>query len=291
MSSPEMNTTPIIFCPDCSRRVVNNPEELPEFDDENSQCLLCSCHLKMDDPASCPSPPSPPPAAISQPSAPATVSRTFDERRDAARTVRRWADVFKREWDLDFPKCLVRMMYDQPRDIYKALKLDKDLLDIKLEAHENAAQERATRKIAYSVSRDMLRYKNEPPRYFQFHNASTHVLCPEMTREEFWFMLTDDERKELIEENFEVEVQNIVSKVRTKTAIAHYQQCIRCIKGGLEAIRIRMRVSNMSKAEFISMYFENKKRKREAAACAEFEDVIFEDWSDGEPFNGEVGHE
>ena len=106
------------------------------------------------------------------------------------------------------------MMYDQPRDIYKALKLDKDLLDIKLEAHENAAQERATRKIAYSVSRDMLRYKNEPPRYFQFHNASTHVLCPEMTREEFWFMLTDDERKELIEENFEVEVQNIVSKVR-----------------------------------------------------------------------------
>ena len=52
-----------------------------------------------------------------------------------------------------------------------------------------------------------------------------------------------------------------------------------------------MRVSNMSKAEFISMYFENKKRKREAAACAEFEDVIFEDWSDGEPFNGEVGHE
>ena len=56
------------------------------------------------------------------------------------------------------------MIYDPPRDIYKALKLDKELLDIKLEAHENAAQERATRKIAYSVSRDMLRFKNKPPR-------------------------------------------------------------------------------------------------------------------------------
>jgi hypothetical protein len=290
--SSEMNSTPIIFCPDCDRRVVNNPESLPEFDDENSHCNLCSCHQKMDDPASCPPPPSPPPSCISQPiGAPPSVSRTFDERRDAARTGRRRAKVFKREWNLDYPKCLVLMMYDAPRDIYKALNLDKDILDMKLEAHETAAQERASRKVAYSVSRDMLRYKNEPPRYFQFHNASTHVLCPEMTREEFWFMLSDDERKELIKENFEIEVQNIVSKVRTKTAIAHYQQCIRCIKGGLEAIRIRMRVLNMSKAEFISIYFESKKRKREAAACAEFEDIIFEDWSDGEPFNGEVGNE
>jgi hypothetical protein len=287
-----MNSTPIIFCPDCSRRVVNNPEGLPEFDDENSNCMLCSCHQKMDEPESCPPPPSPPPNCVNVPiGAPPSVSRTFDERRDAARTVRRWSKVFKQEFNLDFPRDLVHMMFDPPRVIYKALKLDKDLLDIKLEAHENAAQERATRKIAYSVSRDMLRFKNEPPRYFQFHNASTHVLCPEMTREEFWFMLTDDERKELIEENFEIEVQNIVSKVRSKTAIAHYQQCIRCIKGGLEAIRIRMRVSNMTKAEFIKIYFDNKKRKREAAACAEFNDIIFEDWSDDEAFNGEVGHE
>ena len=140
MSSPEMNTTPIIFCPDCSRRVVNNPEELPEFE---LQCLLCSCHQKIDDLASCPPPASPPPSRISQPiGAPPSVSRTFDERRDAARTVRRWAKVFKREWNLDYPKCLVLMMYDPPRDIYKALKLDKDLLDMKLEAHANAAQER-----------------------------------------------------------------------------------------------------------------------------------------------------
>jgi hypothetical protein len=49
----------------------------------------------------------------------------------------------------------------------------------------------------------------------------------------------------------------------------------------------------MSKAEFISIYVETKKRKREAAACVEFEDIIFEDWSDGDDstFNGEIGHE
>ena len=51
-----------------------------------------------------------------------------------------------------------------------------------------------------------------------------------------------------------------------------------------------MRVSSMSKQEFVAVYFETKKRKREAVARAEFDDVIFEGWED-EPFSGEVGHE
>ena len=89
------------------------------------------------------------------------------------------------------------------------------------------------------------------------------------------------ERKELIEENLEVnlvEVQNIVSKVRSKAATAHYQQCVRWIQGGLEAIRVRMGVADMSKQEFIDHFFASRKHhdKREAAACKEFEDIIFD---------------
>ena len=138
MSLPEMSTMPIIFCQECSRRVVNNPQGLPEFDDENSQCLLCSCHL--DEPAKVKHPPPPSPLPNYGPGpfvAPPSVSRTLYERRDAAHAVRWWSKVFKEEFGLDFPRALAHMMYAPPRVVYNALKLDKELLDIKLEAHEN----------------------------------------------------------------------------------------------------------------------------------------------------------
>ena len=299
--SGELNVhLPIIYCPDCTRRVVNNPEALAEFDAEDSHHLLCSCQQILDEPVPDVElvPPTTPPQCLTiTAEPPETVSLRMSEKRDATLAVRRWSKVWNEEFGLDYPQVLLEMVYDPPRAIYKALKLDKELLEIKLEAHTNAARERSTRKIAYSVSRDMLRYKNHPPRYFQYHNASTNVLCPEMTREEFWhefwFMLSDEERTELIEENYEVEVSNIVSRTRTKAAISHFQQCMRCIKGGLEAIRLRMRVSNMSKQQYIDQFFVSRKRKRDAAARKEFEDIIFEDYPLGEDglFNGETLHE
>ena len=92
--------------------------------------------------------------------------------------------------------------------------------------------------------RDLLRYRARPSRFFQFFNASSTCLVPEMTREEFWFILTKEEKRELIHENYVDLVDNIVSRVRTKTAIDWHQKCIRNIKGGLEAIRNNSRCAN-----------------------------------------------
>ena len=58
---------------------------------------------------------------------------------------------------------------------------------------------------------------------------------------------------------------------------------MRCVTGGLEAIRVRMRVTNMPKQEALIISLHRQSEKRDAAA-------VFEDYEE-EEFNGETGHE
>ena len=47
-------------------------------------------------------------------------------------------------------------------------------------------------------------------------------------------LITDQERDELMRENYEDAVQLTVQEIRAKTAGDHYQSCIRHIQGGQE---------------------------------------------------------
>ena len=131
-----------------------------------------------------------------------------------------------------------------------------------MEANEKATDESENRKIEFACDRDRLQYRAKPPRFFQFFNASSTVLCPESTREEFWFILTKEEKRELIHENYVDLVDNIVSRVRTKITTEWYQKCIRLIKDGLEAIQNNKRCADQSKQQVVNEFFETKKRKR-----------------------------
>ena len=85
---------------------------------------------------------------------------------------------------------------------------------------------------------------------------------PEMSVEEFWFILSEDEKKELIQEQYESIVDSIVSRTSSKTASNWYMRCMRLINGGLDAMRKNSRCQYHSKQQAIKEFFDSKKRKR-----------------------------
>ena len=113
----------------------------------------------------------------------------------------------------------------------------------------------------------MLVYRNKVPQYFHFFNRS-QPSPDSLTREEFWFMLDNAEREELIRENFESLIDITCSKIRTKTAGDHYQNCMKHIRAGQEAMRKHMRtkttVTPTVTQRAVDAYFAKRREKRQA---------------------------
>ena len=187
----------------------------------------------------------------------------MNEKRAAVLEVRRCAKVFLAEYNLQFPSCMESMRYHPPNSIYKALDLDKALMNNIVDNAEEAGRGRETAKLKYAISRDMLVYRNKVPQHFQFYNRS--MSDPDsLTREEFWFMLDDAEREELIRENFENLIDITCSKIRIKTEGDHYQSCMRNIRRGQEAMRKHMRTKNTVTQRAVDTFFKQRRDKRKA---------------------------
>jgi hypothetical protein len=106
------------------------------------------------------------------------------------------------------------MRYDPPNDIYKQLDLDKGPLDNKMDNAAEAGRARETRKINYAVVRDLLLFRNKPPRYLAYFNKQLDSGESTVSREEFWFMLNDEERAEIIREHYEDAVELSCQRIR-----------------------------------------------------------------------------
>lgn len=247
-------------CEACTRRVVtDSQQDQLSFDDQAS---ICTC--EADRAESAPSTPIQPQTNRTE-SPPKMQPRTEgkprpNSRQTAARAVRRWAKIFQDEHNLDFPKCLDGMKYIPPVDIYKKLDLDKGPLLRVMDTAGEAGHAREVAKINYAVTRDLLKHKSYPPRYLTYFHKDNQEST--VSKEEFWFMLSDTERAELIRESYEDAVILTCEKIRSKAAAEHYKSCIRHIKGGLEAIRIHMRESNTKRQRTVDDYFAKRKKRR-----------------------------
>ena len=166
------------------------------------------------------------------------------------------------------------MRYDPPSDIYKQLDLDKGPLDNKMDNAAEAGRARETRKINYAVVRDLLLHRNKPPPYLAYFNKQLDSGESTVSREEFWFMLNDEERAEIIREHYEDAVELSCQRIRSKAAGDHYQSCLRHIRGGQDAIRKQMRESNTTRQRAVDSFFVNRKKRRTDRITADLTEGI-----------------
>ena len=211
-------------CEACTRRVVtDSQQDQLSFDDQAS---ICTC--EADRAESAPSTPIQPQTNRTE-SPPKMQPRTEgkprpNSRQTAARAVRRWAKIFQDEHNLDFPKCLDGMKYIPPVDIYKKLDLDKGPLLRVMDTAGEAGHAREVAKINYAVTRDLLKHKSYPPRYLTYFHKDNQEST--VSKEEFWFMLSDTERAELIRESYEDAVILTCEKIRSKAAAGRTLQIV-----------------------------------------------------------------
>merc|ERR1712086_988649 len=135
------------FCPICTRRFVLNPFPDPALSVPDP-AFLCTCNQDLDSSA----PPSPAPPSRAQ-TPPSTIGKPrTNEKRAAVLEVRRCAKVFLAEYNLQFPSCMESMRYHPPNSIYKALDLDKALMNNIVDNAEEAGRGRETAKLKYGSS-------------------------------------------------------------------------------------------------------------------------------------------
>jgi hypothetical protein len=199
-----------------------------------------------------------PPPPVSQDSA---GKLPPSEQRDAALAVRRWAKTWMSEFGLVYPACVNEMRFHEPIVIYKHHKMDKEMAENKVETRVKSVRDNNSKKIAFAVSRDLLVYKNKAPKFFTFVPPSVDEY--QMTRNEFWGMLSPGEREEMIHEAHQDKLDEYCKRVESAIRRDHYQKCTKIITGSLQALNHMMNFRQRIKHQRAIDSFMAASRKRQ----------------------------
>lgn len=248
-----MNQNNIHFCLTCSRRIRD------ESCRDSTNPDICSCFEDSQDLATPPATPRTNCLAVEAPDTEGKQLQT--ERQTAASAVRRWAKTWKSEFNMIYPACVNDMRFYEPIAIYKHYNMDKLLLESKVEARVAAAREKHINKIAFAVSRDLLTHRNKTPIFFTFIPPTAASL----SREEFWNILTLEERREMFKEAYEDKVELILKKVESATRRDHYFRCTRIIRLSVQALNHMMNMTERTKhqREVDAFMTNHRKEKRD----------------------------
>ena len=163
------------------------------------------------------------------------------------------------EFNLIYPACANVFGFHEPISIYKHHNMDKLLLERKVEARVETARAKESKKVAFAVLQGILVYKNKIPRFFTFIPPTSASL----SREEFWNILSTEERREMSKEAYEDKIELILKRVGGATRRGHYLRCTRIISGSVSALNIMINVTQRTKhQQEVNAYMANHTKKR-----------------------------
>ena len=167
------------------------------------------------------------------------------------------------EFGLVYPACVNEMRFKEAVVIYKHHKMDKEMVERIVDTRVKSVRDSNSKKIAFAVSRDLLVYKNKAPQFFTFVLPSVDDY--QMTRNEFWGMLSSGEREEMIHEAHQDKLDGYCKRVEGAIRRDHYQKCTKIISQSLQALNhmmnFRQRIKHQRAID--SFMAASRKRKRD----------------------------
>jgi hypothetical protein len=275
---PHTHTMDIKFCPDCKKRVgpVSTTHAQTGGNEARCQCVQAVDH-PVDEPGKFET--NPIYEESKQPEASwllhnkdrNPVRVVMSPQQKTAQKLRTWTNAFHDLGVHSFPSCMRGISHLCPGEIYETLKLDTcDSRRRYVDARIGALVAAKKASCAWAAKRALLTSRHKAPACFNPFSAAAmdssidNECAQVLHKDEIWGLLSEEQKLLLLVDESIAKYDRNMQLQKVRAERMWIEQCTRCIRGGVDAIRENA-LHTPSKKRQIDDHFERARhniRKR-----------------------------